>query len=86
MPLHRKDEMNLRGENGCKEHDVGTLKDYINSEITVLQNQKIQYLDLTDLFALNELTKWTADGLHPNAEGHQKIADVIVNYLRQREL
>ncbi len=84
LPLHRKDEQNKRGENGCKTTDAGTLHDYVFAEESVLKKRKIKYLDLRESIPVNELQNLTIDGLHPTEKGHQRLAEAIVQYMHGR--
>ena len=79
LPVHRKNEDDPHGECGCKKIAAGTLNDYINAEISVLNKRGVKYLDLRDVFPADRLDELTADGVHPNAAGHKLLADAIVS-------
>lgn len=61
--------------------DPDGLEHYDNTHITLYDNairefckrEEIPYVDLWDIVALDELV----DGIHPNAEGHRKIFEVM---------
>ena len=65
-------------------------KCYLNEKVTLFDKElsdiclcnKIDYLYLYDLLNLDELF----DGVHPNAIGHQKISDVVLEYLSKKYL
>lgn len=48
----------------------------------VCGKQKISYIDIKSVLSKNDL----ADGLHPNEKGHQKIFEVVKNYLLKNKL
>lgn len=82
LPIHRKNEDDLFGD-GSKKIKSGTLTDYINAEIKVLNDDNIHYLDLREFFPIEKLDELTIDGLHPNAKGHRLIAEKIVAYINK---
>lgn len=82
LPLHRKNEDNPYGENGQKKTKSGTLSDYVNAEVEVLDRNGVKYLNMNDLFPLDKIDKLTVDGLHPDPSGHRAIADRIITYLK----
>lgn len=79
LPVHRKNEGDPHGESGCKKIAAGTLSDYINAEISVLDNRGVKYLDLRDVIPADKLDELSVDGVHPNATGHKLLADAIVS-------
>ncbi len=83
LPIHRKDEKNKRGENSCKKTDVGTLGNYISAEKSVLKKRGVGYLDLRETIPVSKLKDLTIDGIHPKAEGHQRLAEAIVEYIEK---
>lgn len=86
-PIHRACEENPRGEE-AKPQAVGTLSFYVD---IIRQVAKYYELPVLDLFATTRLQrKDTAlfqrclpDGLHPNDEGHQILAQEIGTFLEQ---
>lgn len=79
LPIHRKNEDAPHGEFGCKKIAVGTLSDYVNAEIAVLNNRGVKYLDLRDKFPVDKINDLTVDGVHPNAVGHKLLATEIIS-------
>ena len=80
LPLHRAEE----GEN----RNGKTLKDYVDAMIKILNEYGIDYIDLY----YNGLAKpeskepneYFADGLHPNDNGAEWLADKVVEYVNSR--
>ena len=87
LPLHRYDEDNPRGEFGAQTKLRPSLKEYVKAEIAVLDDMGMRYLDFRDSFptpAVNTPTEFFQDGLHPTNKGHELIADMISDYVRQK--
>ena len=87
LPLHRYDEDNPRGEFGAQTKLRPSLKEYVKAEIAVLDDMGMRYLDFRDSFptpAVNTPTECFQDGLHPTNKGHELIADMISDYVRQK--
>ena len=87
LPLHRYDEDNPRGEFGAQTKLRPSLKEYVKAEIAVLDDLGMRYLDFRDSFptpAVNTPTEYFQDGLHPTNKGHELIADMISDYVRQK--
>lgn len=87
LPLHRYDEDNPRGEFGAQTKLRPSLKEYVKAEIAVLDDIGMRYLDFRDSFptpAVNTPTEYFQDGLHPTNKGHELIADMISDYVRQK--
>ena len=64
------------------------LGDYVNAIKEVCAKYSIPVIDLYTLYDLdvtdeNIRTQYMPDGLHPNAEGHQILADIIAEELRK---
>ena len=85
-PLHRLDEYNLRGE-GNKAQDGEPLITYVN----IIKEVAAYYsLPLLDLWAMGGMQpnvpvlreKYNPDGLHPNNEGHAKLAHRLAGFLQ----
>lgn len=82
LPLPRVGEEKPDGEGApIKTKTVGPLVLYIRALKEVLDSMQIDYIDLRDKFPPEKLPMLTADGLHPNAEGHKIIADEVIKYL-----
>ncbi|MBQ4262699.1 MAG: hypothetical protein IJB83_00445 [Bacilli bacterium] len=64
------------------------LEDYVNAIKEVCSKNDIPVIDLFTLFKLDVTdasirSEYIPDGLHPNAKGHQVIADLIASELRK---
>ena len=70
------------------ENGVGAnLGDYVNALKQVCSKYSIPVIDLYTVSGLDPSnaeikTKYMPDGLHPNAEGHEIIADIMKNWLK----
>ena len=58
---------------GLAHYDNTHMKLYDNAIREFCKREEIPYVDLWDVVALDELV----DGIHPNAEGHRKIFEVV---------
>ncbi|MDF2961599.1 MAG: lysophospholipase L1-like esterase [Paenibacillus sp.] len=79
-PLQRdKDGYDIftANEEGCR------LTDYAHAVRTIGHNYSLPVLDLYAESGFNKLTLpyFTSDGLHPNEEGHRRIAGLAVSFL-----
>lgn len=83
-PLYRRDEDNPYGE-GFKAKPGPTLSEYRNFMLEVLNKYQIEVFDIKDIFGKEENNDLYFDGLHPNDKGHQLIAELIVNYIKNRK-
>jgi lysophospholipase L1-like esterase len=81
LPLHRVEEDNPRGE-GFKEKPSLTLEGYRNIIKEVLDKYQIKYLDIRDNLGRAEDNPLFQDGIHPSDEGHELIAQQLVDYIR----
>ena len=84
-PLHRTNEDNLRGD-GCKTRDYATLKAYVDMIRTVAEHYSLPVLDLwansgmqPNIPVIQE--KFMPDGLHPNDLGHERLSNMLVDFL-----
>ena len=87
-PLHRYLEEDPKGECGRKKAPIAPLSRYVEiiREVTSFYD-----VILLDLFAENFLPvpktdkgdEYTADGVHPNARGHELLAKRIVQYISE---
>ena len=86
LPLHRYDEDNPHGD-GSQTKLRPSLKEYVKSEIAVLDDAGVHYLDFRNAFPLpatNTPTEYFQDGLHPTNKGHELLAALIADYVRKR--
>lgn len=84
-PLHRLGEDNPIGD-GCKEPTL-PLSGYVNVIREVAEKYSIPVLDLYKVSGMQPSVatikeKYMPDGLHPNDEGHKKLASAIVKFLK----
>ncbi len=84
LPLHRVNEDSPYGEFNCKPIPSGSLSDYVTAIAKTLEQCQIEYIDFGDVFTIEALDSLTADGLHPNPEGHQLIANRLCGYLERK--
>lgn len=85
-PLHRVNEMNLRGE-GTKENDVAVLSAYVD---IIKEVARYFSLPVCDLYSISGLQpnvplvkeKYIPDGLHPNDAGNAIIAERLGEFLK----
>jgi len=47
----------------------------------VCKNNNLHYIEIFEEFAETNYQELLEDGLHPNSEGHQKIFEIVKNYL-----
>ncbi len=85
-PMHRLNEDDVRGEHGRKPQDVAPLSRYVEIIREVAEYYSLPIIDLwansglqPNLEIIRE--KYCRDGLHPNDEGHKRIAEYIGNFL-----
>lgn len=62
----------------------GNLKDFFDALVAVLNKRNVKYIDLWELFAEADLggKDYFADNVHPNDNGHAKIAQTIVEFIK----
>lgn len=84
-PLHRCNEDNPKGD-GYKDYDEAPLSVYVDIIKEVAAYYSLPVLDLWSVSGIQPRVsiikeKYCPDGLHPNDAGHEKMAQVIGNYL-----
>ena len=81
IPLYREGEeyRHLNGVNGAP---GATLQEIREVMYKVLNKNNIKILDLKDEMGKADNNPLLEDGLHPNDEGHDKLARLIVNYIK----
>ena len=82
LPIHRVNETNPYGS--AKTIPGKTLPEYRDAMTTILNNRGIKILDIVEQFGKAEDNPLIADGLHPNDMGHQKLAELIVDYIKSQ--
>ena len=83
LPLHRRNENNPYGE-GKKEKPSLSLDGYTRIIIEVLNEYQIKYLDFRDDFGEPDYNSLYADGLHPTDLGHELLANLIVDFIKNK--
>ena len=82
LPLYRFNEDSPHGD-GRKEIPCPPLSMYREAITQVVQSYQIRILDIKDQIGKADKNPLIADGLHPNNEGHHKIARLISDYVLQ---
>ena len=82
LPCHRFDE------DGTRANKYGyTLKEFVEAERKILDEYKIDYLDLFDGWVKSPKTdapsEYFTDGVHPNDKGHYEIAKKVCEFIRK---
>lgn len=83
LPLYRINESNPYGE-GTKTQPGCTLAEYRKAMTEVLEKRHIEVFDIKDIIGKAENNPLIYDGLHPNDEGHKKIAELVVNFIKRK--
>lgn len=86
-PLHRFGEDNPFGEDSNKPAPGPILQEYVHAILQTAKSMNLNILNLWDDYDLNpnlgENAKYfICDGLHPNDDGHQLIAQKLAAYLK----
>lgn len=61
-------------------------KQFEDAAKLVCQNENVHFIGLYDLFINADYTALLEDGLHPNTEGHQKMFEIVKDYLVKNKL
>ena len=82
-PLHRTSECVTVNEIGLP---TNPLKDYVDAEIEVAREFSVPVLDLWSVSGIQpripeQCKAFSADGLHPNDRGHERVADCLIRFL-----
>ena len=83
-PLHRCSEMVTTNEIGLPCH---ILHDYVEAERRICEYYSVPVLDLWSVSGIQPCIpaskkQYTADGLHPNDCGMERVADLLIGFLR----
>ena len=81
LPLYRFNETNPYGD-GSKKVPGKILSDYRSAMVEVLNKYGIKVLDIKDKIGKGEDNPLLLDGLHPNDDGHQLIAELVCDYIK----
>lgn len=87
LPIHRFDEdgYTCKGEDG--DQMGATLAEYVSVTQTILNEYNIDIIDLYNggipKPLVNTGDSYTADGVHPNDDGHRFIAEKIFEYIKE---
>ena len=84
-PLYRFNENSPYGD-GCKLYPDKTLQEYREAIIRVLIKYGIAIFDIKDDIGKAEGNPLLLDGLHPNDDGHKKIASLVIQYINNHFL
>lgn len=60
----------------------GNLKDFVDALIAILNKRNVKYIDLWNVFEDFSENGYFVDGLHPNDKGHEKIAQMIAEFIK----
>ena len=82
IPLYRENENNPYGDGTALTPRL-PLSEYRKAMVEVLTNRKITILDFKDEIGKPEGNPLIQDGLHPNDEGHKKLAVLICDFIKQ---
>lgn len=80
-PLYRLNEDSPYGD-GSKTLPGKTLEEYRQALMTIVNSYGIKIKDIKDEIGKAENNPYIADGLHPNDLGHQKIAELLSEYIK----
>ena len=83
-PLYRFNENDPLGD-GSRIKPTIPLQGYRDVLKEVVEKNDIKYFDVKDQFGKPEDTDLFSDGLHPNDKGHQKLAEILANYIAKRQ-
>ena len=81
-PLHRIGENNPYGD-GSKKEPGEPLSSYREAIIDLGNFYGVHILNIVEEFGRAEGNPLIADGLHPNSQGHLKIAQLICDYINK---
>ena len=81
IPLWRLDEIEPQNHVKPFKH---TMEEYRQDLLQVLKVYDIEALDLRADFGKAENSPLYFDHVHPNDEGHKKLAELLINYLKRR--
>ena len=81
-PLYRTDE--IKPYNHIKPF-LHTMPEYREDLLEALKQYDIEVLKFKDKFGKAENSPLYFDHVHPNDEGHKKLAELIVEYLRSKK-
>ena len=81
VPLWRLDEIKPQSHIKPFKH---TMEEYRQDLLSVLKRYGIESLDLREEFEKAENSTLYFDRVHPDDEGHQKLAELLIKYIKQR--
>ena len=53
---------------------------------SVCEENKIHFIEIFDEFQKTDYKKLLEDGVHPNSEGHQKIFEIVRDFLEEKKI
>ncbi len=80
LPLYRENEDSPWGD-GSRKTPCSPLSIYRETIARIVSTHGIRVCDIKDEIGKAEGNPLIADGLHPNDEGHEKIARLILSYI-----
>lgn len=85
LPLSRKNENDIYGESGKQKKPRPILNEYRKAIERKCQEYSIEVLSFNDVFTEEKVCNGlTVDGLHPTNEGHNILANLLFDYLKQK--
>lgn len=84
LPLYRFNDDDPLGDH-MRDKPTLPLQGYRDMMTEILEKYDIEALDIKDLVGKPKDTYYFADGLHPNDDGHRKIAEILANFISKRK-
>ena len=81
-PLHRANEDSPYGD-GSRTSPANILKVYTDALVDIVKSYDIKIFDMKEEMGPGENNPLFEDGLHPNDLGHQKMAELLVDYIKK---
>jgi len=67
----------LEDDNNIKKRSLKDILKYNDILLSIAQKQNIHFIDVHSKFDLTKEDLLTYDGVHPNAEGHEKLFNIV---------
>ena len=81
LPIYRVNEDSPWGD-GSRTTPCSPLSEYRSAIAAIAKSEGIRILDIKDEIGRAEDNPLIADGLHPNDAGHARMAELIVQYIK----
>jgi lysophospholipase L1-like esterase len=62
------------------------IKEYNQIIRSVCEESDVYFIEILDEFKKVDYKKLLEDGVHPNSEGHQKIFEIVKNFLEEKKI